>query len=160
MTTAAKIDAHLKRANRSNNPNAVRVVVLDGDRALCLNEAMLDTWWAALPSVTKAEIYELTLGDEDERCRFCGCTQNRACEGGCAWLDTNHTVCSARPCAEKYKASLIAWLADGTPVSALPSITACGATFEFLQRNADLTSQPIAAAEQLLPKERSVDAHC
>lgn len=117
MTRAAKIDAHLKRANRADNPNAVRIVVLDGPRALCLNEAMLDTWWAALPAVTKAEIYELTLGDEQERCIHCGCTQNRACPGGCAWLDTNHTVCSAKPCAAKYKASLIASLADSTPLS-------------------------------------------
>jgi len=28
-------------------------------------------------------------------CRVCGCTDARACLGGCAWVDPEHTVCSA-----------------------------------------------------------------
>lgn len=27
-------------------------------------------------------------------CRICGCTQERACEGGCAWADATETVCT------------------------------------------------------------------
>ena len=37
-------------------------------------------------------------------CRYCGCTDDRACPGGCAWVDTAHTKCSA--CLERY---LRAW---------------------------------------------------
>lgn len=28
------------------------------------------------------------------QCRECGCTDTRACEGGCAWADDSHTLCS------------------------------------------------------------------
>lgn len=28
-------------------------------------------------------------------CRFCGCTDERACRGGCWWADATRTVCSA-----------------------------------------------------------------
>lgn len=28
-------------------------------------------------------------------CRECGCTEDAACEGGCSWVDTNKTLCSA-----------------------------------------------------------------
>ncbi len=30
----------------------------------------------------------------DVRCRVCGCTEARACEGGCAWADESCTICS------------------------------------------------------------------
>jgi hypothetical protein len=32
-------------------------------------------------------------------CRECGCTDDQACPGGCAWVDTRHTLCSR--CAEE-----------------------------------------------------------
>ena len=32
-------------------------------------------------------------------CRVCGCTDAHACEGGCSWVDDEHTLCSR--CAEK-----------------------------------------------------------
>jgi hypothetical protein len=38
-------------------------------------------------------------------CRYCRCTEEFACAGGCAWLDMQGTVCSAAACREK-------WLAD------------------------------------------------
>jgi hypothetical protein len=28
------------------------------------------------------------------RCRVCGCTDDRACEGGCFWVDKDDTLCS------------------------------------------------------------------
>lgn len=31
-------------------------------------------------------------------CRVCGCTSERACDEGCAWIDAERTLCSA--CAE------------------------------------------------------------
>lgn len=38
--------------------------------------------------------------DPGERaCRFCGCTEDHACEGGCAWLGSAEDVCTA--CAWK-----------------------------------------------------------
>ena len=27
-------------------------------------------------------------------CARCGCTDERACEGGCSWADREHTVCT------------------------------------------------------------------
>ena len=111
MKTARRIAEHLEQSQCSNR-NAVRVIVMDAHNVHCLNEAELDTWWAAHTPAEKAEIYEQILGDAEESCRFCGCTQNRACRmldgSGCAWLDPNHTVCSAPACAEKYQALLIA----------------------------------------------------
>ena len=151
MTTARKIDAHLQ-ARRANNPNAVRVIVLDGDTVHCLNEGLLDTWWNALPPVVKAEIYELSLGDEAERCIHCGCTQQRACPGGCAWLDAKHTVCSAIPCATKHIASMRASLADSMPLDRF--LAECDSTVASMSRAA------IATATRLLAERGGVDAHC
>lgn len=37
-------------------------------------------------------------------CRFCRCTQQRACAGGCDWIDLEGTVCSSEECLEKYGA--------------------------------------------------------
>jgi hypothetical protein len=31
-------------------------------------------------------------------CSKCGCTDDNACEGGCSWVDPEHTLCSA--CAD------------------------------------------------------------
>jgi hypothetical protein len=28
-------------------------------------------------------------------CSQCGCTDDNACEGGCAWVDAEHTLCTA-----------------------------------------------------------------
>lgn len=30
----------------------------------------------------------------DARCNVCGCTEERACEGGCCWNDASATLCS------------------------------------------------------------------
>lgn len=27
-------------------------------------------------------------------CQICGCTDDRACEGGCGWADDDHTICT------------------------------------------------------------------
>jgi len=29
------------------------------------------------------------------QCAACGCTDEHACEGGCSWVDVDHTICSA-----------------------------------------------------------------
>lgn len=31
---------------------------------------------------------------ESGRCRWCQCTDHDACPGGCAWVDSAHTLCS------------------------------------------------------------------
>ena len=28
-------------------------------------------------------------------CKYCGCTEAQACQGGCAWIDDEQTICSA-----------------------------------------------------------------
>ena len=35
-------------------------------------------------------------------CRYCGCTEERACGGGCWWVDVYRTVCSSSVCVERY----------------------------------------------------------
>lgn len=48
--------------------------------------------------------------DEDEqperRCTVCGCTDDRACPGGCSWAQLNPNVCSA--CWDKSEAEIMA----------------------------------------------------
>lgn len=42
-------------------------------------------------------------------CRYCLCTDERACPDGCSWHDKAHTVCSSAPCVaawEKYQETL------------------------------------------------------
>lgn len=36
----------------------------------------------------------ITLTLTPGRCRWCGCTDERACAAGCAWADRAHTLCS------------------------------------------------------------------
>ena len=36
-------------------------------------------------------------------CRFCGCTEDEACEEGCEWLEGATLVCTSAPCLEAYK---------------------------------------------------------
>jgi hypothetical protein len=38
--------------------------------------------------------YSPALGPEGV-CRRCGCTDDRACDGGCGWADAHHTLCTA-----------------------------------------------------------------
>jgi hypothetical protein len=35
-------------------------------------------------------------------CRFCLCTEQRACPCGCSWLDLDGTACSAPECKAKF----------------------------------------------------------
>jgi hypothetical protein len=46
--------------------------------------------------------YEELPGPIQGMCRYCRCTERRACPGGCAWLDSAGTVCSNSSCAEKF----------------------------------------------------------
>lgn len=34
-------------------------------------------------------------------CRYCKCTDQHACAGGCSWWDTQHTVCTTNRCVRK-----------------------------------------------------------
>jgi hypothetical protein len=56
---------------------------------------MVDPRWLALgvgPALDGGAL-ERTL--KTGVCRYCGCTDDRACPGGCGWLDEMHTICSA-----------------------------------------------------------------
>jgi hypothetical protein len=118
-TNASRIRHHLRhRGLRRAGSAAIYSVVLDGENALCLTEPQLDAWWHSLSPEDKAEIYEQHLGDGVERCRFCGCTETRACvtDGQpCCWLDPNHTVCSAPACATRYHAEVFDQVFHGGP---------------------------------------------
>jgi hypothetical protein len=53
-------------------------------------------------------------GGATGRCRYCRCTDARACPDGCAWLDKEHTVCDSETCRSSFAAELakIACAAD------------------------------------------------
>lgn len=66
-------------------------------------------------AVTAMALFEAYphLGDPEVRyvaarrgvCRGCGCTAERACPGGCAWTNRDHTWCSA--CAELHAENIL-----------------------------------------------------
>lgn len=37
-------------------------------------------------------------------CRYCRCTDQRPCSGGCGWLDEEHTLCSSHDCMQRFNA--------------------------------------------------------
>ncbi len=117
MTVAAKINHRMRRSGLTRGQGAIYALAIDPHNVHCLTESHLDTWWLSLSAEDKAEIYEQRLGDAQERCRFCGCTQARACPGGCGWLDRHHTVCSAPSCAAKYNAQLFRAVFDIDPMA-------------------------------------------
>jgi hypothetical protein len=41
------------------------------------------------------------------RCRYCRCTDERACDDGCSWADFQHTVCDSPWCLQRWAAALI-----------------------------------------------------
>lgn len=49
--------------------------------------------------------YEEIQGLISGICRYCKCTDRRACRNGCAWLDPERTVCSSTRCWAKFLAS-------------------------------------------------------
>ena len=34
-------------------------------------------------------------------CRYCGCTEDWACDGGCGWADQAETICSSDECLQR-----------------------------------------------------------
>lgn len=41
------------------------------------------------------------------RCRVCGCTDARACPGGCWWVEPTYTLCSR--CLRRMARLVLAW---------------------------------------------------
>ena len=37
----------------------------------------------------------LTIPEHPGRCRWCGCDDDHACDGGCSWVNGHQTLCSA-----------------------------------------------------------------
>ena len=183
MKTANAIAASLENRGVIPTEQTIRVVAFDGDQILCLTEATLDTWWANLDPTRKAELYEADLEGEirDESaeaagddgavfqsgvCRYCRCTDARACWPPCCWIDQAHTVCSADDCVLKYETERGIeqpqpglTLVERTQQQFTANIHACGSTLRMLQADPELASKLVTAAEALLPKERSVDVH-
>ena len=46
--------------------------------------------------------YEELPGPPPGVCRYCKCTERRACPGGCMWLYPERTVCSSPACVAKF----------------------------------------------------------
>lgn len=43
---------------------------------------------------------------EQGTCRFCGCTEDEACPGGCSWANTEETICDSASCLEQFRAEI------------------------------------------------------
>jgi hypothetical protein len=54
-------------------------------------------WWNGEVTIAYEELPAFPAGV----CRFCGCTERRACPGGCSWADQDKTVCSTNTCMAK-----------------------------------------------------------
>lgn len=39
-------------------------------------------------------VYALAPAERTRACQLCGCTEEHACDGGCAWADDEHTICT------------------------------------------------------------------
>jgi hypothetical protein len=37
---------------------------------------------------------KVTVPERVGQCRWCGCTDARACDAGCSWANRQHTLCS------------------------------------------------------------------
>ncbi|HEX4521053.1 MAG TPA: hypothetical protein VH063_15840 [Gaiellaceae bacterium] len=60
--------------------------------------AVPEPWYSyALGTLTGRQALEAAAHAEDDgpACVSCGCTENRACEGGCSWVSLNPPICSA-----------------------------------------------------------------
>ena len=42
--------------------------------------------------------------DERGECKYCGCTEDNACEGGCSWINAEQTICSNPECVAEDEA--------------------------------------------------------
>lgn len=36
-------------------------------------------------------------------CRYCGCTEENACKGGCSWMNAEQTICSNPDCVDQFR---------------------------------------------------------
>lgn len=41
------------------------------------------------------------------RCRYCRCTDERACDDGCSWADLQNTVCDSQECLRRWAEALV-----------------------------------------------------
>ena len=63
---------------------------------------------ARVPTPTMATATCAHLVPTSGICLACGCTDDRACAGGCSWVDRRQTICSR--CAEAMINALADWL--------------------------------------------------
>jgi ParB/RepB/Spo0J family partition protein len=43
---------------------------------------------------------------EPGTCRFCGCTEDDACPGGCSWANVEETICDSPACLARFRAEI------------------------------------------------------
>jgi ParB family chromosome partitioning protein len=43
---------------------------------------------------------------EDGTCRFCGCTEDKRCPGGCSWANEEATICDSEKCLAQFRAEI------------------------------------------------------
>lgn len=81
-----------------------------------------------------------------DRCRRCGCTEDRACAGGCAWSDASHTLCTR-------------CFAETAPGIKRRELTPCASCGEGLCRDRSITFCRISVERFLLDTSAVRRAH-
>jgi hypothetical protein len=77
------------------------------------------------------------------RCRYCRCTDARACDEGCAWLDRHGTVCSSPECVQRWAFALARLYRKQQRADALLAV-------RVRLRNVELSARSSAAARRRL----------
>lgn len=81
------------------------------------------------------------LGVEPRKCRVCGCTDDHACEGGCAWVSPDEDLCTA--CVRPVEDS-----AREPHLVVVETCTACGAAGPCA---IDADGRPLIHTDTILP---------
>lgn len=95
-------------------------------------------------------------------CRYCGCTNDRACPAGCEWVDNDANLCSAclpMATAEELAAVFNAELDSGECVAiafTLPALTSLTAAVNLAMRHPRF---PAAMHDNLEHVLREVETH-
>lgn len=79
--------AHIEAGYFAGQHKALFILLSDGEPELMY--AMADRLCTSVDELLEA------LVNTPGVCRVCGCTDLRACAGGCDWINAEHTLCSA-----------------------------------------------------------------
>ncbi|MFE7966939.1 hypothetical protein ACFU0X_28495 [Streptomyces cellulosae] len=93
------------------------LVIEDDDRAgladLLTAEVVADPATDPVPGDTAEDLPADDQADADARCARCGCTEDAACEGGCAWVPNAQMIDLCSACATPAELQAVSWKTSG-----------------------------------------------